>query len=335
MKSKITTAWLSFPVAHKKRFFQGLAGYGLLCGAVAIWLSVHTDSTVKDWQSRIPFASTAVKDISPKMQSGVTAKAETIPVSTTPEFAPPPPVLKKEIYVSIIVSDMGLSSISTKKALNDLPSDIVLAFSPYAENLQTWLEKAKNLNHETLLQLPMEDAAYPKNDPGPKAISSRISNKDNNDNLKWLLAQGKGTIGMINFMGTRLLINKKKLSYVFNALQKNNLIFIETPGIKKSAGKTVAKQNALPYLVVDLQIDATATDEAIQQQLEKLETIARKRGSAVGIAAPYPITLNALKLWTANLEKHGITLTPLSMVWENNLRYDEAPQPPQEQLRQP
>jgi len=174
-----------------------------------------------------------------------------------------------------------------------MPSDIVLAFSPYAENLQTWLKKAKNLNHETLLQLPMDTA------------------------------------------GSRFMTDKKRLSPIFDTLRKNESMFIETPGIKKSIGAAIAEQNYLPYLATDLQIDVSATDKEIQQQLANLEKIARKQGNAIGIAEPYPVTINAIKSWSDGLEKRGITLAPLSVVWENKPKHDGAPQPPQEQLRKP
>ena len=82
------------------------------------------------------------------------------------------------------------------------------------------------------------------------------------------------------------------------------------------------------------QTNAGTTDKEIQQQLANLEKIAREHGSAIGITEPYPITLNALESWTAGLEKRGITLAPLSMVWENKSS-NETPQPSQEQLRQP
>jgi len=327
-------AWSSFPAAHKKRFYQGLAGYGLLCTAVAGWLAFNAGSTVIEWQSRIPSASAIIKNVSAGGQSKTTTETRTGNISTTPR-ATPLLVPKKKIYISVIVSDMGLSSFSTEKTLDDMQPSVVLAFSPYAENLKTWLKKATKLNHETLIQLPMESAAYPKDDPGHRAVSSRLSDKDNNDNLTWLLAQGKGTIGMINFMGSSFLTDKKKLSPIFETLRKNNSMFIETPGIAKSAGAAIAEQNALPYLAADLQIDISATNKEIQQQLANLEKIARERGSAIGITEPYPIALNAIKSWAAGLEKRGITLAPLSVVWENKLKYDGAPQPPQEQLRRP
>ncbi|MCK5554762.1 MAG: divergent polysaccharide deacetylase family protein, partial [Alphaproteobacteria bacterium] len=332
MKRETTTVWSSFPAAHKKRFYQGLAGYGLICAAVAGWLAFHSESTIKDWQSNIPSASAVIKNVSAEVQSATAIKTETRNISTTPKTTPPP-VPKSKIYVSVIVSNLGLSFLSTEKTLNDMPSDIVLAFSPYAENLQTWLKKAKNLNHETLLQLPMDTAAYPKDDPGPRALSSRFSDKDNNDNLTWLLDQGKGTIGMINFMGSRFMTDKKRLSPIFDTLRKNESMFIETPGIKKSIGAAIAEQNYLPYLATDLQIDVSATDKEIQQQLANLEKIARKQGNAIGIAEPYPVTINAIKSWSDGLEKRGITLAPLSVVWENKPKHDGAPQPPQEQLR--
>lgn len=308
--------WSSFPAAHRKRFYQGLGGYILICAVAASWVSMHAESTVKDWQSQIPVATAEIKTLASVPKTAVQ------------------PIADNKIYISVIVSGLGLSKTVTEKAINELPADVTLAFSPYADTLQEWISKAAQLHHETLMQMPMESTTASQGDPGPKAFSSRLSDDENNENLNWLLARSKGTAGMINLMGSRFLTDQKRLSPVFEALQKSELIFIETPGIEKSAGATVAGQTQLPYFAADLQIDAVATDTDIRKQLEVLEKIARARGYAVAIAEPYPITLNLLKTWITELETRGMTLAPLTSVWKNK-PHDPSAAPSQEQLRQP
>jgi polysaccharide deacetylase 2 family uncharacterized protein YibQ len=114
-------------------------------------------------------------------------------------------------------------------------------------------------------------------------------------------------------------------------------MFIETPGIKDSAGAATAGEAGLPYLAADLQIDAGVTNAEIRRQLADLEKIAHDRGTAVGIISPYPLTFNLVKSWADDLSARGVMLVPLDSIWKHKPRNEEdTPKPPpQQQLRQP
>ena len=337
----------SFPAEHKKRFWQGLGGYFLLCASIAAWVSFNAKTTLLNWQSRIPSASAVitsaqVTDVMPAPPVDTT-KAPPDHVVEPPTASPiplPPPQNEQTFddgrtYVSVIISGLGLSAGITEQAINELPRDVDLAFSPYAENLGVWLKNAANLRHETLIFMPMESATYPKDDPGPRALSSRLGDQDNEGNLNWVLSQGKGSAGVINLMGSRFLTDRKRLSSVFEMLRKKDSMFIEIPGTEKSEAYTLASQNGLRYMAVDLKIDGSTNEQDIRQQLGQLEKMAQERGYAIGIAEPYPLTLSILKSWANGLPAHGISLAPLTAVWKNKPHHDEPSQPPEEQLRKP
>jgi polysaccharide deacetylase 2 family uncharacterized protein YibQ len=324
--------WSSFPAAHKKRCYQGLGGYVLLVLLTGAWISFRAHDTIKDWQSHIPSATAEVKNVYLTPQIAAAAPDEEpkeTPVAAAPSYD------DGKIYVSVIVSGLGLSTPATQRAVDDLPAQMTLAFSPYADNVKGWIKKALAEKHETLLLLPMEAIAYPQNDPGPRALSSRHSDQNNNENLNWMLAQGEGSTGVMNYMGTRFMTDQKRLINTFNTLRKNSALFIETPGIDKSAAAAAASKTGLPYMEARIEIDAIATDSAIRAQLDALEQTARKHGYAIGIAQPYPLTMNILKSWADGLSARGIVLAPLRTVWKNKPHYEDTSAPSQEQLRQP
>lgn len=310
------TVWSSFPPEHRKRCYQGLGGYLLLCALVGTWIGVNGSQTVKSWRSRIPSGSAIIKNID---------LAEAEETALLPLAAPAEPVFDHnasvfsdgQTYIALIMSNMGLSATATNLALNTLPKQVSLTFSPYAPDLQIWLQKASEMQRETLIFIPMESASYPQEDPGPRALSSRLSDDENNDNLNWVLKKAKGSVGVINFMGSRFLTDKKRLEPVLETLRKNQNIFIETIVTDKSVVPALAGEIGLPYLSVDLKIDNDTTDDSIREQLSQLEKIAKKRGFAIGIAEPYPLTINTIKSWAAGLAKRGIVLAPLKTVWKN------------------
>ncbi len=279
--------------------------------------------------------------------------------ATTPANTLPPVADDGKTYISIIVSDLGLSSLETQRAIEDLPAQFTLAFSPYADDVRSWVSKAVAANHEALMLVPMETSDYPGNDPGPRALSSRLSDKVNNANLEWLLSRGDGTDGVMNMMGSRYLTDQKRLSSTFTTLRRNDAMFIETPGIEDSTAPATAAQTGLPFLQANLRIDKIPTDDAISDQLSRLEQDAHKYGYAIGIAQPYPVTLNILKSWADGLAAKGIILAPLKTIWRHKKHYipqaqspvaapvaaagapsspvaaSAAVPPPQSQLRQP
>lgn len=321
--------------------------YGLLVVVTVVWISVRAGHTVKDWQSRVPSATANIKNvyltpqITDALSKGQAKDNDAVNHTSAPEYSPQataPAFDDGKIYISIIISGLGLSSMATERAVDDLPPQVTLAFSPYADDVHTWVKKALSEHHETLMLLPMETAAYPQYDPGPRALSSRFSDQDNDDNLNWMLTQGNGSVGVMNLMGSRFLTDQKRLSSTFMALRKNDAMFIETPDMEKSAAADVAAKIGLPYMQANIQIDASATDKDIHAQLDALEQDARKHGYAIGVAQPYPLTMNIIKSWAAGLSERGIILAPLRTVWKNKPHYaeDTAAQPPSEsQLKQP
>ena len=333
--------WSSFPAAHKKRCYQGLAGYGLLFALTAAWISVRANDTLKTWQASQPSASVTVKNVylTPQITDAAPPKdkdaANHVSAPEVSPGTPPPAVDDGKIYISVIVSGVGLSSLATQRAIDDLPPQITLAFSPYADNVQGWIRKALSGHHETLMLLPMEPTGYMHNDPGPRALSSHVSDEDNEENLKWMLTQAEGSDGVMNMMGSRFLTDQKSVNSAFTVLRKNDEMFVETPGIDKSTAADVAAKVGLPYMEANVQIDANATDKSIHAQLDALEQQARQHGYAIGLAQPYPLTMNILKTWAAGLADRGIVLAPLRTVWKNKPHYEDTSAPSQSQLRQP
>lgn len=328
--------WSSFPAAHKKRCYQGLALYGVVALSTAAWIGLRAHHTADDWKARTPTATVAVKSVYLTPQITDAAHDVTSPESGNIPVAAEPSSDDGKTYIAIVMSGLGLSSFSTERALNDLPPQVTLAFSPYGSDVQSWVRKAVAGRHETLMMLPMETAKYPQEDPGPKALSSRFSDADNNENLTWMMKSGEGSVGVMNMMGSRLLTDKKRLGAIFSTLRKNNALFVETPGIDRSVASSVAAKLGLPYMPASIDIDAAATDREIRAQLDALEKTARAKGYAIGIAEPYPLTMNILKSWAAGLPERGITLAPLKTIYKNKPHYAPASQPPADQdLRQP
>src|SRR5262245_46038891 len=90
-------------------------------------------------------------------------------------FNPPVGALR----VSLIVGGLGLNQKHTLDAINELPPEVTLSFTPYANDLQTWINRARQAGHEVLLELPMEAYDYPNVDTGPHTLLTSAKPEEN------------------------------------------------------------------------------------------------------------------------------------------------------------
>ena len=80
----------------------------------------------------------------------------------------------------------------TLAAIQDLPGEVTLAFSPYSSRLAEWVPAARAAGHEVLLQLPMEPRSTEFNDPGNKALLTANTPELNLDRMEWVLSRAEG-----------------------------------------------------------------------------------------------------------------------------------------------
>lgn len=309
----------SLPPEHKRSLFAAVALYAAAVGAVGAWLWLHEDETVSDWLARIPHAEAPIRVVAAQ---NVTTADPATDISL-------PPAVPGEGFVSIIMTDIGLSAAMTRRAIEELPPEVTLAFSPYGSETAQGMPKAIAAKHETLALLPMEPTLYPKEDPGPQALLTGQSDADNVKRIDWTLKQVNGATGVMNYMGSGLLADEKKLSPVLNNISHRMMFFVENPQTgADSVAEEVAEKNSARYMKADVIIDRDATELDIKQQLLKLENLAKSRGSAIGIAQPYPVTFDILKAWTDNLDSRGIQLVPLATLQKEKARHEQATQSP-------
>jgi len=220
----------------------------------------------------------------------------------------------KSAKIAIVMAGLGLSKTQTLAAIQQLPGSITLSFAPYARDLGDWIAQSRAAGHEVLLELPMEPFDYPENDPGPHTLLTKLSTPDNIERLNWLLGRFQGYVGVTNFMGAKFTSNEQKLLPILQSLKDRGLLYLESKADRKSVAARVAKELKVPIVVNNRFIDREASRVSIDARLYELERISKSVGSAVGLAFPYPVTVERLSAWIATLEKKGFVLAPLSAI---------------------
>lgn len=218
--------------------------------------------------------------------------------------------------IAILVGDLGLSVPASNAAIDRLPPEVTLAFAPYAEDLQSWIAKARTIGHEVILQVPMEPIDYPVNNPGPHALMLSAGIKENLNRLEWMLSRVQGYVGVTNYMGSKFTTSASDMRPILQQIRDRGLLFVDSKSSPQSLGPQIARELRIPRATNNRFIDNEASRTAIDARLEELERVAREAGIAVGIGYPYPVTIERIAAWAAGLKAKGLVLAPVSAIVE-------------------
>lgn len=261
-----------------------------------------------------PAASSAPAPTAPAAPPTATATTQEAERPAWLRYSRPFDANDRRPRIAVVITELGLSNAATTAAIQRLPGDVTLAFSPYADGLGQWINLARAAGHEVLLDLPMEPLNFPANDPGPRTLLTSLSTQQNLSRLDWVLGRVTGYVGVTNQMGSRFTAMPEALKPVLTTLNERGLMFLDSRTTPRSVAVKIASDIGLPRAIVDRQIDQEASRAAIDGRLTDIERIARETGSAVAMGQPYPVTLERLDAWIAGLEAKGLVLSPLTAI---------------------
>lgn len=214
--------------------------------------------------------------------------------------------------IALVLGGIGMDAGASQAAIRVLPGAVTLAVSPYAPDPAALLAQARAAGHEYLVELPLEPARYPLNDPGPQTLLTGAPAGQNKMRLDWALTRFAGYVGAIGALagmqGERFAHDPVAMHRLARRLAGRGLLYVDPrPGAA-----------ALPDLWqrdVDVVIDVPPDRAAIAAALAQLATLARRNGSALGYAAtPAPATLAAIATWAGTLPGQGLVLAPASAI---------------------
>lgn len=243
--------------------------------------------------------------------------AATVPPGTVPAwqlFARPFPANENRPRIAVVVAGLGLSEAATTAAIQQLPSEITLSFSPYSNRIEEWVAMARAAGHEVMIDLPMEPTSFPRDDPGPQALLTSLSDGANAERLEWVLDRAEGYVGVASYMGSRFTTSPSHLRPVLEELSRRGLLFLDSRAAADSEAAKLAGEIGLTHAINDRFLDNEASRVAIDGRLQQIERIARTRDVAVAIGYAYPVTIERLIQWSSGLTGKGLALAPISAV---------------------
>jgi hypothetical protein len=218
----------------------------------------------------------------------------------------------KRPKIAIIVDGLGIGAKATADALMSLPPQITLGIPPYADEIQMLADKARGAGHEVLLEVPMEPFDFPDSDPGPHALLVAASAEENARRLDWAMSRFTGYVGLTHLLGARFLGEMPAIEPVLTTAAKRGVMFFDDGTSARSLAMTAARHAGATIASGNLVLDGVQSQSAIDARLGELETIARRDGSAIGVASLYPVTIARLSAWASNAGARGFLLVPIT-----------------------
>jgi uncharacterized protein len=216
--------------------------------------------------------------------------------------------------IALIITGLGVSTSASNDAIAKLPGPVTLGFVPYGSDVAALATRARNGGHEILLQVPMEPFEYPDNDPGPQTLLTSLTPQQNIDRLYWLMSRFQGYVGVSDTMGARFTASEQSFTPILQELGKRGLIFVDDGANPRSLASRITNANNLPFAQADVILDALPTPAEIDRALGRLEMAARERGTAIGIASAFPVSIEHIAKWAKAAQSRGLQLIPITAV---------------------
>ena len=225
-------------------------------------------------------------------------------------FLPVSPVFSAEI--ALIIDDMG----NAKRDADafSLPKEVAFSILPHKPLSLTFSNKAASQQREVMLHIPMESLAGKR--LGPGALTSDMHPVTIHEVLQSALATVPHATGVNNHMGSKLTQLTLPMSATMEFLQTNQLFFVDSRTTRFSKANNIALQKGVLSGKRNVFLDHFAEQKHIDMQFKRLIRLAKKYDKAIGIAHPYPQTLQYLEQALTDLESEGVVLVPPSTLLE-------------------
>ncbi|MCW8106914.1 divergent polysaccharide deacetylase family protein [Alteromonas ponticola] len=206
--------------------------------------------------------------------------------------------------IMLIMDDIGYRH--TDRAALALPTEVIFSILPATPLSEELAIKANAQGRDVMLHLPME--ALNGKALGPQGLQVGMYPSTISKTFSQAMANVPFAIGVNNHMGSRLTQEVAPMLALMQEIKARELFFVDSRTTVNSVAEQVAKEMGLPVVSRNVFIDHTLTIEAMDKALQRLVSLAKRRGFAVGIAHPHPITVQFLMDALPVLSKQGIQL---------------------------
>jgi len=223
---------------------------------------------------------------------------------------------------SIIIDDLG-NSLDYGAAVLDIEAPLTLAMLPLTDYGATLAEIAHEQGKEVMLHLPLQSVE--SHAPTAGTLYLHMTREQFRRQLDSDLASIPHLSGVNNHMGSLLTQHPGHMDWLMQELERRgDLYFVDSRTTTKSVAATFADRHGIPHMDRDIFLDPDFSPQTLRRQFDRFIDIASRHGRAIAIAHPHPRTLEFIRQHISELERHGITLVPVSTLISKLTQHEET-----------
>jgi len=218
--------------------------------------------------------------------------------------------VRPSAQVAVIFDDAG-GSLQDLDDIIAIGRPVTVAVLPGLHYSKEVALRARTSRLEVFLHLPLEADDITRR-LGPGGISTDMTDEEIAATVSANLATVPGASGVNSHMGSRATADSRVMRSVLQVVKDHGLIFVDSMTSSRSVAASLAGEMGIPTVRRHVFLDNQNEPAAIRAQLRALMSIARRRGSAVGIGHAHRLTPKILAEMLPEFDRLGIELVPVS-----------------------
>lgn len=244
--------------------------------------------------------------VSAQRPAAALSNAAGAPPPARPEAPSPRPVAHTKPKqhrgdIVLIIDDLGFDGQPLER-LMALDPNVNAAILPNGTRAAEFARKLHARGFEVLCHLPMQPRG--REMPGRNAILTSMSDEEIARVTRQNIEAVPHARGVNNHMGSLATSDRRVMASVIGALP-DGMYFIDSRTAGGSVAGAVARELNVRTATRHVFLDDSPTEGAVRRQLDALAAAAERRGVAVGIGHPYPVTMRVLAEGLPRLRARG------------------------------
>lgn len=213
--------------------------------------------------------------------------------------------------VGLLMINLGADEALMRRAIDELPGEVSLAFLPGTPDLTKWMKRAHARDHETYLMMPVEDPGG-IGDRGIRSIDPAADGDENVRRLREAMSRGEGYVGFVMPTAEQVSRSEVVARPIVKEIADRGLGLIEIdPGATPSAMYGLTIELGVGYARTSTVIDYKLARNGIDGNLDRLAEWTgeswpnRPPRHDFGVLQPADGAIDAIIAWRQRLAKQS------------------------------
>lgn len=214
--------------------------------------------------------------------------------------------------IAIVIDDLG-HEYKRGKALIDMPYALTCAFLPRRPYTAQLAQRAAKRGKEVMLHLPMQSNGS-QFALGYGGLTIDLTQREFKSLVRESLRSLPHATGINNHMGSLLTRHPGHMAWLMQVLAEEDkyYYFVDSRTTARTVASKIANEYFIPNVTRDVFLDSSRRREDVDHQINRLIATAKRKGYALAIGHPYPVTIAALEKALPRIERSGIEIVPVT-----------------------